>query len=162
MAEAYHRHIDAIYRFCFRLLLNRSAAEDAAAQVFLNLAQRWGQLASRNDVELRNWLYGEARNAVRSYLQKTKRHSEAMQEVWRREHQRRDGPKDMEIDPAALLAMLKQLKPAQREVMVLRYLEGYSTQETARILGKSRVAVRVTLMRATRKARGLLENLLAE
>jgi RNA polymerase sigma-70 factor (ECF subfamily) len=68
----------------------------------------------------------------------------------------------MELDPAALLAMLKQLKPAQREVMVLRYLEGYSTQETARILGKSRVAVRVTLMRATRKARGLLENLLAE
>lgn len=162
MAEVYNRHVETIYRFCFRLLLDKPAAEDATAHVFLHLAQRWERLVGRDDIELRNWLYGEARNAVRTHLKKARRQSQAIQEVWRRERRRQEPVEPSPIDAAALLAALEKLKPADRELIVLRYIEGYSPKETAGILGRSPIAVRVALMRAIRRLRGHLRRQLAQ
>ena len=51
-------------------------------------------------------------------------------------------------DNTALRAALGKLTPLQQEVIVLRYLEGFSTQEVARIVGKREGTVRGIQFRA--------------
>lgn len=54
-------------------------------------------------------------------------------------------------------AALRELAPADREVLVLRYLEQLSTAETADVLGCRVGAVKVRLLRALRRLRDLLD-----
>lgn len=56
-------------------------------------------------------------------------------------------------DRAALLAALAKLKSEHREVLVLRFLEGYSGLDVARMLGKSEGAVRILQHRAMERLR---------
>jgi RNA polymerase sigma-70 factor (ECF subfamily) len=54
-------------------------------------------------------------------------------------------------------AALSRLDPRDREVLVLRYLEGLSTEETAAVLGIRAGAVKMRHVRALERLRGLLD-----
>jgi RNA polymerase sigma-70 factor (ECF subfamily) len=54
-------------------------------------------------------------------------------------------------------AALNGLAPMDREVLVLRHLEQLSTEETAAVLGLSRSAVKMRLLRALERLRSLLQ-----
>jgi RNA polymerase sigma-70 factor (ECF subfamily) len=54
-------------------------------------------------------------------------------------------------------AMLAEMAPRDREVLVLRYLEQLSTSETAAVLGLTEGAVKVRNLRALKRLRGLLD-----
>jgi RNA polymerase sigma-70 factor, ECF subfamily len=56
-------------------------------------------------------------------------------------------------DKATLMAALSKLKAEHREVLVLRFLEGYSGIDVARMLGKSEGAVRILQHRAMERLR---------
>jgi RNA polymerase sigma-70 factor (ECF subfamily) len=58
---------------------------------------------------------------------------------------------------AAVRAALDQLPPADREVLVLRYLERLATAETAAVLGVTENAVRLRHMRALERLRDHLD-----
>lgn len=154
----YARHVEAIHRFCYRLLADRQAAEDATAHVFLQLARRWGQLSLRDEAALGHWLYGEARNAIGAHLRRLRQHRQALLEVGREElgQLRAPGQPADGIESGTLWTAIGRLKNSDRELVVLRFMEGHSLKDTAVILGKSRVAVRVGLMRALRKLRAYL------
>jgi len=57
---------------------------------------------------------------------------------------------------------LDQLGERDREVLVLRYLEGLSTRETAAVLGIREGAAKVRYLRALERLRGLLDNDIGE
>ncbi|HEV2949527.1 MAG TPA: sigma-70 family RNA polymerase sigma factor, partial [Gemmataceae bacterium] len=57
---------------------------------------------------------------------------------------------------------LDKLSERDREVLVLRYLEGLSTRETAAVLGIREGAAKVRHLRALERLRGLLDNDFAE
>ncbi len=65
-----------------------------------------------------------------------------------------EGP---DVGRVYILTALHGLSPAQRGALVLYYYAGYTTPEIARILGRSRGAVRVHLSRGRRRLRRLLE-----
>jgi RNA polymerase sigma-70 factor (ECF subfamily) len=52
---------------------------------------------------------------------------------------------------------LSRLDPRDREVLVLRYLEGLSTEEIAAVLGIRAGAVKMRHVRALERLRGLLD-----
>lgn len=56
-----------------------------------------------------------------------------------------------------VLGALAKLSPKQRGSLVLRYYEGYSTQEIAAALGSTSQAVRIHLSRGRRKLKRILE-----
>lgn len=58
---------------------------------------------------------------------------------------------------ARLQGAMADLEAADREVLMLRYLEQLSTAETAAVLGVSETAVKQRLLRAVRRLRGHLE-----
>ena len=53
---------------------------------------------------------------------------------------------------------LQRLSPKDREVLVLRYLEQLSTEETAAVLGLRESAVKMRHLRALERMRGLLQD----
>src|SRR6266568_3039770 len=59
-------------------------------------------------------------------------------------------------DKATLRTALGQLTPLQQEVIVLRFLEGYSTDEIARLIGKREGTVRGIQFRALGALRQLI------
>ncbi|MFZ8917463.1 MAG: RNA polymerase sigma factor [Ilumatobacteraceae bacterium] len=57
-----------------------------------------------------------------------------------------------------LVAALDQMPDELKHMLHLRYVEGLSTKETARAIGKSEVATRVALSRGMAKLRAVLES----
>ena len=55
-----------------------------------------------------------------------------------------------------LLPKIQQLKQEYQDVIHLKYIEGLSTRQTAKVLGKSSTNVRVTLHRALKKLKELI------
>jgi RNA polymerase sigma-70 factor, ECF subfamily len=162
--ETYVLYADVIWRFCFRLLLDRTAAEDVVECVFVHMAERWSILKDRDKSELRNWLYGEARNVVRSHLREENKQHEALYEIWLLGHgqfQGNPGP-PAEIDPPLVYEAMQRLKAADRELIVLRFMENLTVKETASIVGKSQVAARVALLRVMGRLKSALRRMVKE
>ncbi|HZD80610.1 MAG TPA: sigma factor-like helix-turn-helix DNA-binding protein [Actinomycetota bacterium] len=70
------------------------------------------------------------------------------------EQDQRAAPEGADLD---LVAALGRLSPNQRASVVLHHIGGYSTRETARIIGSTAGAVRVHLSMARRRLTQLLE-----
>jgi RNA polymerase sigma-70 factor (ECF subfamily) len=76
---------------------------------------------------------------------------------------RREGPLvddpgyEMPDPPRDLIAALGKLSPRQRAALILHHYAGYSTAETADILGSRAPTVRVHLSQGRRRLQGLLE-----
>jgi RNA polymerase sigma factor (sigma-70 family) len=56
----------------------------------------------------------------------------------------------------SLVDAIAKLKPSAVEILILRYTHGYSDAQIARMLGKSRGTIAVTLYRARARLRKLL------
>ena len=104
-------------------------AEDAVSGALARLYLRWNRVTSP-DAYARTMV-------VRQAIRETRR-------PWRREHSAGDALPDIAApgDPAGavderlrLRAALRRVPPRQRAVLVLRFLEGLSVEETAEILG---------------------------
>jgi RNA polymerase sigma factor (sigma-70 family) len=54
--------------------------------------------------------------------------------------------------------LTEKLKPVQREVLWLRYGEGFSIEETAKVIEKTQLYVRVTLHRSRNELAKYLQN----
>ena len=60
------------------------------------------------------------------------------------------------LSNAALLDAVRQLNPQQQECVTLRFLQGLSVAETARIMGKNEGAIKTLQYRAVRTLARLL------
>jgi RNA polymerase sigma-70 factor (ECF subfamily) len=151
-APLYQRYLEPVYRYCYRRLGSREAAEDATSLVFERTLRA---LPTFRGGSFRAWLFAIAHNAVTDTYRR--RDAEPLLE-------------SLEIaDPApppeqiALLAdeqrllstALALLPRDQRQVIELR-LSGVPSVEVAEILGRSPEAVRALQHRATRRLQTLL------
>lgn len=145
----YDRHVAAIYRYVYYRVRDDAEAEDLTSDVFMRALKAMPRYEPRQ--AFLAWLYRIARNAVIDRARKGNRqvsfedalaHPGADQVV----------VPDAEIlahsDNETLRAALAKLTPLQQEVVVLRFLEGYSTQEIARLVGKREGTIRGIQFRA--------------
>ncbi len=144
----YERYVDKIYRYVYYKSGRRAdEAEDLTAQIFL---KAWEAIETYHweGYPFSTWLYRIAHNYVIDYY---RTHRETLElDVAR--------AKESDADPheAALRtltsdqihAALQYLTDDQQQVIILRFLEGYSTEETAQIMGKGPDAVRALQHRA--------------
>jgi len=145
----YDRHVDAIYRYVYYRVRDDADAEDLTSDVFMRALKAMPRYEPRQ--AFLAWLYRIARNAVIDRARRGKRQVSYEDAI---EHPNSDQIviPDEEVlahsDNTTLRGALAQLTPLQQEVIVLRYLEGYSTQEIARIVGKREGTVRGIQFRA--------------
>ena len=151
-AQLYHRYKHRIYAYCYRLLRHPQNAEDATQETFLKIHRSFHQL--ENPGSLQTWMFSIARNEAFTILRRARPVEElekAENEVWEEE-----GPLEqiVERERAAIVQhCVTLLKPAYREVLILREYEHFSYSEIARVTGTSESAVKSALFKA-RKAMG--------
>ena len=134
-------HERAVLRFAQRLLLNREAACDAAQEVFLRLYRSIRSIDERR--ELSPWLYRTTSNICLDMLRRT-RNDLSIDLVAEPEVEGRNPEQALRLaqQQQMLLEALRELSPRERQAIVLRDLEGWSTTEVAELLGSTETTVR--------------------
>lgn len=146
-------YADDVWRYASSKLRRREDAEDAAMEVFASAMREFPRLSKAQSPRL--WLLGIARNKVNDCLRRRYRRSES-------------SLSEAIATPApsiplreSLLDTLDELPDLHREVLVLKYVSGLSTDEVARVIRKSSAATNSLLQRARKflrdRARPLLE-----
>lgn len=136
------RHRPQVLQTCYSVLGNFADAEDASQIVFMMFAQQHFKLHQT----VGRWLHAVARNVAISFLRSRQRRKKHELAAMKSEMAPLDETPELreELDQA-----MQQLPAPLRQAVKLRYLDGWSQEETAEILGCPRGTV------AQRAARGL-------
>jgi RNA polymerase sigma-70 factor (ECF subfamily) len=144
----YERHRAQIYNYLYRLSGSSELADDLTHDTFLSAYESLPKL--RPDSNIAPWLYRIASNRFRDFLRRKRVIS------WLRwpETPRSEvsmsctGGEELLPEREAVQAALSSMKPEYAICLVLRLAEGFSSEETAQILGVTPEAVRMRLSRA--------------
>jgi RNA polymerase sigma-70 factor (ECF subfamily) len=142
LASLYEQYYDRIVRYIFVRINNQSEAENLGGDVFLRVLQSLDSYRGRRE-QMRAWLFKIAHNLVVDYLRKISRRREiSINEVEIPDKLNVEEVVEAKLEVNRLSQALKQLTPAQREVIGLRFFAGFSSAEVGKMLGKSSGAVR--------------------
>lgn len=148
LAGLYRRRVGMVYQICLMLLKNGPDAEDACQTVFRKALERTEPFRDRSHEKA--WLIVTARNECKNQLKhwwRTRRAGEEELESipWER-------PEDGEVWEELLA-----LPERERTALYLHYYQGYSTEETAELMGTKPATLRTWLFRARGKLKQRLE-----
>jgi RNA polymerase sigma-70 factor (ECF subfamily) len=155
-ADLYRRYVDPIYRYCFRALGTKEAAEDATSLVFAKALAALPTYRADGS-SFRAWLFAIAHNAVADDV-RGRRPTEGLEEVMAIEDVA-PSPEERFVREEAdrsVRALLAQLPPEQARVVELR-LAGLTGPEVARALGRNPNTVKVAQHRAYTRLRAMIK-----
>lgn len=149
----FERHRDFVFRVAWGLVGEHTAAEDVTQEVFLRLLEsrrRW-----RRRARFRTFVYGVTLNVSREQQRRGARESPAHDEAIEALTPPVEPPAVGELRD--LSKALGRLSRRQREVVVLRCLEGLSTREAAQAMKCREGTVKIHLHRGLAALRQALE-----
>ena len=151
--ELYERYRDPIYRFCLARTGAAHDAEDLASDVFMKALQSLDRYQDRG-LPFVAFLYRIARNAAidRSRTLKQPFSFDGLL-VEPASKQNVEQEATFAVEKAILLAAVARLKPEHRDVITMRFIEGYAALEVAQFLGKTEGAIRTLQHRALERLR---------
>jgi RNA polymerase sigma-70 factor (ECF subfamily) len=139
----YEKYYDRIVRYIFVRIGDQSEAENLSGDVFLKALNSFDSYRGQGE-QIRGWLFKIAHNLVVDYVRKVSKQKYVYinddMEIPDGSSIEEEVEKNFEVE--RLSKALKQLTPAQREVIGLRYFAGLSSDEVGKILGKGSGAVR--------------------
>ncbi len=151
------RYRDRYARFAARMLNSRDAAEDAVQDA---LVRAFDHLADcREPAKFGGWLFLILRN--RCFAERRRRTREgrplaAVDEAFAAPD-RPDGRVEQAESRRALERALAELTPEQREVFVLKHIEGFPYEEIARLTGATVASLKMRMHRAYDRLRELMK-----
>ena len=157
LEQLFRDHYQLVYRTAYSVTGTHQDAEDVLQTIFLRLLRRQTQpdLNERS----KQYLYRSAINESLSIIRARQRRQQTDDTEFL-EVPSPDAPDDaMEQH---LIHAVAQLNPQSVEMLILRYEHNYSDVEIAKMLGKSRGTVAVTLYRARARLRKLLRSMTGE
>jgi len=148
-------HYEAIFRFLRNLTGNKEDAEDLTQQTFL---RAWEALPSfRGDSSLSTWLHSIAYREYTHWL-RSRREFVPLDEIV----DMPDEQANQNLEAVLLRWAIYRLDPEHREVFVLYYVQGFSVNEIAKIIGVPAGTVKSRLFFARQKLRELLSDVIPE
>lgn len=153
LETVFREHHGLVFRTAYRVTGNAADAEDVLQVVFLRLLRRSSEAETMDHPE--SYLRRAAINASLDVL----RSRQAARTVELPDDLAHDDTPDLR---RALSAALAQLKPRPAEIFTLRFLEGFTNQQIAKMLGMSQVLVAVTVHRTRQQLRKQLSTYLGD
>jgi RNA polymerase sigma-70 factor (ECF subfamily) len=148
-------HYEAIFRFLRNLTGNKEDAEDLTQQTFL---RAWEALPSfRGDSSLSTWLHSIAYREYTHWL-RSRREFVPLDEIV----DMPDEQANQNLEAVLLRWAIYRLDPEHREVFVLYYVQGFSVNEIAKIIGVPAGTVKSRLFFARQKLKELLSDVIPE
>lgn len=155
--ELYALYLDRIFKYVFYKVGNTTEAEDLTEHVFL---KAWEAIDKYNPrgYPFSAWLYRIAHNTVIDYYRGERKSVPLDDQVTLAD--KGLGPEEMverKQEVERLRRALAQLPDEQRQVIILRFIQGRSHAEVAAIMGKGEGACRVLQCRALKALQRILE-----
>jgi RNA polymerase sigma-70 factor (ECF subfamily) len=147
LAEIYDRYNDGIYYYALRLLSDASHAEECAAETFHRFLRALHHGGGPTD-NLRAYLYRTAHNWVTDFYRRSPILPLETEEELIEPDDDPGKQAEQNIIQARVRAALWLLTPEQRQVIVLRFIEGWDLDEIAVSLEKTTGAVKALQHRA--------------
>jgi RNA polymerase sigma-70 factor, ECF subfamily len=130
--DLYRRHVQAVFRFAYRVTGDRETAEDITSDAFLALHRN---LDAIDPAQLPGWLLTVARNRARDLWRRRVVESRVLEQL--------DPPvtAPAAVDDLKLLEH-EDLKPIHRTCLMLRYVHGMTRAEIADTTGLTETQVK--------------------
>lgn len=154
VAWLFDRHADAVLRYCRVALRNPTDAEDAVSETFARLLRSPRRPTPAKGLEGdpdRAWVFGIARNVVREQRRWHRRHPVEIADVALTVDETQPALDELASDNEELRLLrdaIEGLRDEYRQVILLRFAAGLTSEETGQVLGKSAGAVRIQQLRA--------------
>ena len=155
----YERYVLKVFRHAYYLTNDTHTAEDITAQTFLNALEAIHRYEDRG-VSLLAWLLRIAYNLTINH-KKVRQNGATTLPEWVQEEGTEFIPEascEAKSDGERVWAGVRRLRGDQRQVIVMRFLDGLSYPDIAKVLGKSIGAVRVIQYRALHSLRRKLDD----
>ncbi len=159
--EIMERYQGKVFSIIHGILRNRNDAEDIAQQVFTKVYFSLGKFDFRS--ALVTWIYKITVNECYDYLRKQKVRKLTYESDMSEDDIRRiDNTEDVKRNPAAdidrttelreiVVKLLDKLSEEERQLLILKEVEGYPVEELARLVSMNENTVKVKLFRARQK-----------
>lgn len=147
LSGLFRSHYDEVLTYCARRI-GRDEAEDAASEVFAVAARRVSEI---DWATARPWLYGVARGVLANWHRSQRRGRRLVEKARGRAEIPYNSPDEVVVrssETEDAIRTLRELRPNDREILMLVAWEGLTTPELASAIGISVVAAEKRLERA--------------
>lgn len=145
--QYYNQYKDKIYNyFWYRLNFDRDTAEDLTSEVFIKAFSHFDTF--EQDGSFQAWIYTIARNHLINYWQRSGREVALDNADGLPAADTIEEKISASLEVKRVMAVISQMDQYDREVLLLKYVDGLSSKEIARTLGKNDGAIRTQLSRA--------------
>lgn len=143
----YSDQYDKLYRYCYFKTRDAALAEDVTQEAFLRLWEREGEQG-----ENLAFLYTVARNLIIDEFRRKK--PDSLPEF---PEQTQEGPEEQILRTLAVRRALKRLEEGERELLLLRYVNGVPMAALMKLLGQSRFTIYRRLLKVREKLKQILK-----
>jgi RNA polymerase sigma-70 factor (ECF subfamily) len=158
LEQVFAKYVDPIHRFLYSRVGNREDAEDLTSEVFLKATRLLDR--QRPEASVATWLFTVARTVLADHWRRYYRGGASVELDETRVEDIPEKSQSSEPSEANLKLVEKVLgglSDRYRQVLELRFLKGYSIQETADEMGITPENVKVIQHRALAKAVQVVE-----
>ncbi len=157
LGEIYDRYAGRIYNYIYYRLGDAHLAEDLTGTVFVKMLEAIRSSRAWN-VSFSGWLYRIAHNLVVDYFRRCEQeHAAALDERLVAGDQDPVRVVEQQMEGDRLRRAISQLTYEQGLVVTLKFVEGLSNAEVARMIGKTEGAIKSLQFRAMASLRRILE-----
>ncbi|MBO0851300.1 MAG: sigma-70 family RNA polymerase sigma factor [Pseudonocardia sp.] len=156
--QLYDRYHEMVFRYVLFRVGDRQLAEDLTAETFLRALRRIASVSYQGR-DIGAWFVTIARNLVLDHVKSSRYRLEQTTSEIADLSPSTSGPEQQVLDGATheeLLRCVAKLNSDQKECIALRFLQGLSVAETARLMGRNEGAVKALQHRAVRRLAQLL------
>ena len=154
----YDHYHASVYRFLYYRVGSVPLAEDLTSETFFRALRSMGSFRWQGK-DFGAWLMTIARNLTADHFKSGRTRLELATEDMSAHDAPTEGPETSvlaQLTNEALLAALTELPSEQQECLVMRFLQGLSIAETAKVLGRSDGAVKQLQLRGVRNLAKLM------
>ncbi len=154
--EIYSLYLDRIYRYVFYQVRDKMTAEDITEEVFIRAWRAIGSCRGKEQT-FSSWLYRIAHNyVIDTFRRQRKDLSIDMETVAELSSPKVEA--EAELEWRELLNGIDCLPQNQKQVIILKFIEGLDNREIGQVMGKNQGAIRILQMRALAKLREKLSS----
>jgi RNA polymerase sigma-70 factor (ECF subfamily) len=154
----YDHYQGSVYRFLYYRVGSVALAEDLTSETFFRALRSMSSFRWQGK-DFGAWLMTIARNLTTDHYKSSRTRLESTTEDMSPHDSATEGPESAvlaSLTNEALLAALKKLPAEQQECLIMRFLQGLSIAETAKILGRSDGAIKQLQLRGVRNLAKLM------
>ena len=157
-SELFDRYYDVVFRYVLFRMNDRTLAEDITQETFLRALRRITSVTYQGR-DIGAWFVTIARNLIFDHVKSSRYRLESTTSDIIELSPSTHGPEQQVLDLATneeLLRCVRKLNADQQECISLRFLQGLSVAETAKIMDRNEGAVKALQHRAVRRLAQLL------